>query len=187
MLPLLCTAICAGTLSSCKPGESSSTISTPSGGSAGQAGTIDKADLPTGWEAKKEMNTFYQTGSAMDPRTLLQTDFVKLSFIGNGINSDIPGMVKTYTESAVPRAVIGDMALTTDCGECFTSGSYDGEEHKDIVLRKRDGSVWQFGLVPGLPYVLPTKEWNDYLAEIVLRTLDAGALYYQALDASQPL
>lgn len=131
-------------------------------------------DLPDSWENKKELHTFYQTGHTYDPRTLLQTDYVKVCV--NMGNKNVAALLDSYTKAIIRRDVAADLTVTQDVGNYYTSGRYDGKTHDDIILRKEDGSIWQFGLLPGLPYVLPTREWNDYLIDCARKAAEAGAI-----------
>lgn len=134
---------------------------------------MDKNKLPTAQSVTGQRNTFYQFGRQCDPRTLLQTDYVKVHMGGGGA-VDSSAIVKSYKE--VNRDVMADLGVAQDGGQYYTSGKYDGVEHGDVIIRKQDGSVWQFGLLPGLPYILPEKKWNAYLAQVALKALRAGAI-----------
>ena len=129
--------------------------------------------LPEDWEHRTETYTFYQTGSYFNPQTDCQTDGVKVCIFGTDESNR--SLVKSFTDSPLPKPVEADFTAAQDTGRMFIDGKFDGSTHYDTVIKKRDGSDWQFGLLPGLPYILPTTEWNDYIVSKLLVGIDAGA------------
>jgi len=129
--------------------------------------------LPEDWERRTEAYTFYQTGSYYNPQTDCQTDGVKVCIFQTDENNR--KLVKSFMDSPLPKPVQADFTAAQDTGNMFISGKFDGNTHYDTVIKKMDGSDWQFGLLPGLPYILPTKEWNDYIVSKLLVGIDEGA------------
>lgn len=136
--------------------------------------SVSKDQLPTSWEMREEAHTFFQTAAVMDPRTLCPTDYVK-AFALITPTIDPADLVKSYTQGVVSREVHVDFSAAQDFGKLFTSGLYDGVEHTASILKKADGSNWQFGMLEGVPYMLPSQEWNDFLTANALKAVEAGA------------
>lgn len=118
---------------------------------------------------KDEAVTFYQTGTPFIPQTSLQTDGWKLYF---ATPESAKALVTMPATAAIRRAMF---SANQDVGSYYTEGKFDGKTHEDDVYRKADGSVWQFGLLPGLPYILPTRDWNAYLTQMMRDAIGAGA------------
>ena len=129
--------------------------------------------LPDDWVRRTETYTFYQTGGYFNPQTACQTDGVKVCIFNDPKTNT--KLIKSHLDSKIPNLVEADFTAAQDCGKLFIDGRFDGKTHYDTVIKKKDGSDWQFGLLPGLPYILPTKEWNDYVASQLLVGIDAGA------------
>ena len=125
------------------------------------------------WERRTEAYTFYQTGSYYNPQTDCPTDGVKVCIFGTDEGNR--SLVKSFMDSPLPKPIEADFSAAQDVGSLFITGKFDGKTHYDTVIKKMDGSDWQFGLLPGLPYILPTKEWNDYIVSKLLVGIDAGA------------
>lgn len=118
---------------------------------------------------KDEAVTFYQTGTPFIPQTSLQTDGWKLFF---ATPESANALVTMPATASIRRAMF---SANQDVGSYYTDGRFDGKTHEDDVYRKADGSIWQFGLLPGLPYILPTNDWNAYLTQMMRDAIEAGA------------
>ena len=129
--------------------------------------------LPEDWERRAETYTYYQTGSYFNMQTDCQTDGVKVCIFYTKEANE--ALVQSFKESPLPKSIETDFSAAQDTGRLFIDGMFDGKTHYDTVIKKKDGSDWQFGLLPGLPYILPTKEWNDYIASKLIDGIDFGA------------
>jgi len=126
--------------------------------------------IPGNWERKNENYTYYQTGSYYDVGTDCQTDAVKVCiFRTDDANKN---MLKSFFQSPSPKPILADFAAAQDPGGVFIGN----DMNHPAVIKKQDGSNWQFGLLPGLPYILPTKEWNDFIAQKLIVAIDEGAV-----------
>lgn|GEM_PF-5354290 len=126
----------------------------------------------------KKLNTFYQTGAHRTSNQICNADFVKFCVFGDiGLDPKrLAEVVDGYKNFGRPLPVNIDFTPSVDHAGYFTSGKYDGINHEDVVVKRRDGKRWQFGLLPGLPYIFPSNEWNAYIAEMAKNAIRAGAV-----------
>ena len=136
----------------------------------------DAGALTDALASKDGMYTYYSTDSNYDMRTSLPVDGVNLVF--NSPEDFYAERFQTFPENYDKKIMGINTSANQDVWKYYTSGSYDGSTHDGEILRRADGSQWSFGLLEGVPYILPTESWNGYLRVIGEKGIQAGASFF---------
>lgn len=125
-----------------------------------------------------KLDTFYQTGAPRRPEIVCNADFVKYCVFGETALDPVKlsRIIEGYAGAKRPLPVNVDFTPSVDHAGYYSSGRADGRAHEDVVVKRRDGKRWQFGLLPGLPYIFPSEEWNAHIANMAKNAVRAGAV-----------
>lgn len=115
---------------------------------------------------RKEMRTGYQEVKGWAPELDLQCDFV----MAYGLDDTLGTRIQKFREKGY------EVCLMTGCAwgtyDDYLSGKWDGTNHWDESQTDRDGKPILHGV--NIPYMVPTENFGNYLAEKLCRLVDQG-------------
>ncbi len=89
-----------------------------------------------------------------------------------GINKDLPERIRSWKDHGYRVTVMTGVAWG-EYGD-YLRGDFDGKEHWNETQQESSGKLIQHG-GREVPYVAPSESYGNYLAQGVIRALDAGA------------
>ena len=111
--------------------------------------------------------TGYQESRPLKPSIDLMCDFVMVY----GTDETMPARIRQYADAGYPVHLMTGIAWGNY--QDYLDGQWDGRRHWDEGQRERDGQDVIHG--PGVPYMVPTVAFSDYLSERLKRAVDSGA------------
>ncbi|TLS53922.1 hypothetical protein FE782_00775 [Paenibacillus antri] len=129
--------------------------------------TIASAGPPA--ERAEVIRTTFQTNAGYDPAHDIQTDAVMVFPMTLDSSEQL---VRSWLDKGYQVDTM--LSISHDWHGDYAQGRYDGRSHQDEVQLDRSGNPYMHP-TPGTGYVVPTREWNEYVFEFARRTIDAGA------------
>jgi len=112
--------------------------------------------------------TGFQEAAPYGPRYDLRTDFV----MAYGIDAGIADRLKRWIQAGyVPHVMTG---VAWGGYQDYLDGRFDGRNHSDEGQVNAKGEPIMHGV--GVPYMVPTVSFSDYLQAGIQRAIDAGAV-----------
>lgn len=124
-------------------------------------------------KGKEESYTYYVTRSPYNTNTSVPTDAVLYSF--TSLDPSVIERLKTFPLETDRKEIIGGTCANQDVAGCYTGGGFDGQSHEEDIFTRADGSQWSYGLLKGIPYILPTENFNRYLSQMMRGMIENGA------------
>jgi len=124
---------------------------------------------------QKEERTSFQTHAPWDPGLQLPADVAMVY----GVDESMPDRIRQWKE----RGYIVHLMTGVSWGQYqdYLYGRFDGKNHVDEAQKQRNGEVISHG--GDVYYMCPGPEYGTYLAQNVLRAIDAGA---EAIHLEEP-
>ena len=119
-------------------------------------------------EPEQRGRTFFQTNESFDPRMAFDVDFVAVHQHGN---PRVGETISTWKEAGYRAGRM--FFIGSDAGRIYTNGGFDGRERLDEAEMDRDGKIIECAGVR--PYMVPTEGWKEYIRQMAISTVDAGA------------
>jgi hypothetical protein len=127
--------------------------------------------------SRREERTSFQTPSAWQPETDIQSDVAMVYGGGPSLAERIASWRRRgYVTHFMTGVAWGGY-------QDYFSGKWDGHEHWADVQTRRDGSPMSHGRSRDVFYNVPTTSYTEYLKTILRRAIDAGAT---ALHLEEP-
>ncbi len=115
-----------------------------------------------------EEKTGFQDRQNLIPSIDFACDFVMVY----GIDEDMPHRVRTYAEAGYRVHLMTGIAWGNY--QDYLNGEWDGRNHWDEAQTDREGRTVLHN--PGIPCMVPTDAFGDYLTEKLKKGVDAGVL-----------
>ncbi len=116
--------------------------------------------------AQTPETTTFQTADFWKPELDLRSDVA----IVYGVNRSFPERVKSWRERGYGIHMMTGVAWGGY--QDYLEGRFDGKNHMDEGQVQRDGTMIMHG--PGVPYMVPTPGFIEYLKSLVKQAIDEG-------------
>ncbi|HQH73314.1 MAG TPA: hypothetical protein PK360_14670, partial [bacterium] len=110
--------------------------------------------------------TTFQTADFWKPELDLRSDVA----IVYGVNQSFPERVKSWRDRGYGIHLMTGVAWGGY--QDYLEGRFDGKNHMDEGQVQRDGTMIMHG--PGVPYMVPSPSYIEYLKSLVKQAIDAG-------------
>lgn len=125
--------------------------------------------------SRKEERTGFQEYAGYMPECDLHTDFVMVY----GIDPTLPERISQWRKRGYEVHLM--TGISWGNYRDYLNGEYDGRDHWDEAQTRRNGS--RFLHEGGIPYMVPTISYADYLIERIKVAIDAGV---EAIHLEEP-
>ncbi|MEW6235647.1 MAG: hypothetical protein AB1656_09695 [Candidatus Omnitrophota bacterium] len=116
--------------------------------------------------AQELEKTCFQTADRWSPLLDLRSDVA----IVYGVNSSFPDRIRSWRERGYGIHLMTGVAWGGY--QDYLNGKFDGKNHLDEGQVQRNGEMIMHG--PGVPYMVPTKSYIEYLQSLVKTAIDEG-------------
>ncbi|MGI8906552.1 MAG: hypothetical protein ACR2IE_08690 [Candidatus Sumerlaeaceae bacterium] len=139
------------------------------------AGASQQTSTTSFTAARHRQRTCFQSGDAFDARYDIRTDVA----IAYGVNDSLTSRIRGWADHGyIPHLMTG---VAWGEYEAYIRGDFDGRRHEDEGQADGKGeTIWHH---EGVPYMVPTPSYVDYITSLSTQAVDAGAL---ALHLEEP-